>query len=219
MDKADDDDDEFLKLEDVSGELDENSLKWKGSTSAKCALTSVALTSIPVSITCLAGQLYLGNARAAATLKTLKQYKISHVLSVLDTPIAVPPAVLLKECRYLKVDDKSKEDMIQYFPEFCQWIDSVLSSNPKHRLLVHCFMGVSRSATFVLAYWIWKRYFPTVQHAVAALRSYRSVIQPNPGFVKQLEQWRDLRWIVPVLPTHLPKSITSLSTHISSFLA
>lgn len=52
------------------------------------------------------------------------------------------------------------------------------------RVLVHCLMGVSRSATLVLAFLMIAEGL-TLQEAVAAVRPHRDVC-PNPGFLQQL---------------------------------
>lgn len=52
------------------------------------------------------------------------------------------------------------------------------------RVLVHCLMGVSRSATLVLAFLMIAEGL-TLQEAVAAVRPHRDIC-PNPGFLRQL---------------------------------
>jgi predicted protein tyrosine phosphatase len=49
-------------------------------------------------------------------------------------------------------------------------------------ILVHCHAGVSRSATVVLLYLMVVRRC-SLQNALALLRSIRSVVNPNPGFM------------------------------------
>lgn len=52
-------------------------------------------------------------------------------------------------------------------------------------VLVHCYAGVSRSATLVAAYLILRRGM-TLQEALDTLRAARPTVQPNPGFLAQL---------------------------------
>lgn len=53
-------------------------------------------------------------------------------------------------------------------------------------VLVHCFMGRSRSATIILAYLIARRGF-SLTHALHALRRVRPQAQPNRGFLLELQ--------------------------------
>lgn len=53
------------------------------------------------------------------------------------------------------------------------------------RVLVHCSQGVSRSATFVIAYLMWKRDIPYDQ-AYQAVKAIRGVTNPNIGFTCQV---------------------------------
>lgn len=60
------------------------------------------------------------------------------------------------------------------------------------RVLVHCFMGVSRSATCAIAFLMIKRGM-TLTEAMALVRSRRD-IHPNEGFIRQLQMLdRELR--------------------------
>lgn len=52
------------------------------------------------------------------------------------------------------------------------------------RVFVHCLMGVSRSATLVLAFLMIVEGL-RLQEAVAAVRPHRDIC-PNPGFLQQL---------------------------------
>lgn len=52
------------------------------------------------------------------------------------------------------------------------------------RVFVHCLMGVSRSATLVLAFLMIVEGL-TLREAVAAVRPHRDIC-PNPGFLQQL---------------------------------
>lgn len=42
----------------------------------------------------------------------------------------------------------------------------------------------------VAAAWLIRRHGWTVEEALAHLRSCRAVVNPNPGFTRQLEEWR-----------------------------
>lgn len=52
-------------------------------------------------------------------------------------------------------------------------------------VLVHCFAGVSRSATAVIAY-LMKTNGWTFDKSLSFCRTRRKVTNPNPGFMRQL---------------------------------
>ncbi|GET89999.1 putative dual-specificity protein phosphatase, putative [Leishmania tarentolae] len=56
---------------------------------------------------------------------------------------------------------------------------------------VHCMVGVSRSASIVLAYLI-KKYGVSQDDAMRLIRCTRPVVQPNPGFQRQISMWKAL---------------------------
>jgi protein-tyrosine phosphatase len=54
--------------------------------------------------------------------------------------------------------------------------------------VVHCQMGISRSATVIIAY-LMKRFKWSYGMARDYLRECRPSIYPNSGFVRQLKEW------------------------------
>lgn len=76
----------------------------------------------------------------------------------------------------------------KYFRDSTQTIDNELKRN--HRVWVHCHMGISRSATIVIAYII-RYYVMTWRESIDYLISIRSVICPNQGFILQLHKWEN----------------------------
>ena len=58
------------------------------------------------------------------------------------------------------------------------------------KILIHCYMGSSRSATIVSAYLI-SKYNYTVDQCVEFLRSKRSLVNPNLTFIQNLQDYYD----------------------------
>lgn len=59
-------------------------------------------------------------------------------------------------------------------------------------VLVHCYAGVSRSVSVVIAYLIWK-YNMSYNDALNYIRSSRPIANPNPGFAIQLINFSRLK--------------------------
>ncbi|KAI3363142.1 hypothetical protein L3Q82_011797 [Scortum barcoo] len=89
------------------------------------------------------------------------------------------------DIQYLGVeaDDKPTFNISQYFCPATQFIHEALSY-PQNKVLVHCVMGRSRSATLVLAYVMMKHSLSVVD-AIEHVRQRRCIL-PNHGFLKQL---------------------------------
>ncbi|OCT59701.1 hypothetical protein XELAEV_18000565mg [Xenopus laevis] len=74
-------------------------------------------------------------------------------------------------------------DMSQYFNSASQFIHRALNTSGA-RLLVHCIVGISRSATLVLAY-LMIHHQMTLTQAIQKVQENRWV-SPNHGFLRQL---------------------------------
>ncbi|AYV82778.1 MAG: hypothetical protein Hyperionvirus2_146 [Hyperionvirus sp.] len=60
--------------------------------------------------------------------------------------------------------------------------------NSKKNVLVHCYMGRSRSPSAIIAYLI-KHKGLTVDEALKLIQSKKSDVQPNKGFIQQLRSY------------------------------
>ena len=59
------------------------------------------------------------------------------------------------------------------------------------KVLVHCKMGISRSAATVTAFAM-KEYQMSLKEALAHVKERRSVVNPNDGFVAQLRDYEGI---------------------------
>lgn len=87
--------------------------------------------------------------------------------------------------------DLPEQDIIRIFPAAFKFIDDAIAGSGS--VLVHCQAGVSRSATVVIGYCMWKDEL-SMEAAVARVMEARSVVWPNPGFKCQLRQFEALHW-------------------------
>ncbi|XP_072401877.1 uncharacterized protein [Diabrotica undecimpunctata] len=133
--------------------------------------------------------LYLSGEAEARNVETLKKYKITHILTINDFPLSatVKSALEYLQIKYIRLPDLSSSDLLSYFDETYEFIREGVA---KGAVLVHCQMGVSRSASVVIAY-IMKKYNLTYREALDKVKMKRCVF-PNPGFVSQLQSYRDM---------------------------
>ncbi|XP_068111492.1 dual specificity protein phosphatase 13A-like isoform X2 [Hyperolius riggenbachi] len=80
-------------------------------------------------------------------------------------------------------NDSPDFDMSQYFYSASEFIHKALTS-PGDRVLVHCAVGISRSATLVLAYLMIHHHLSLTQ-AIEKVQENRWIC-PNIGFLQQL---------------------------------
>ncbi|KAL8947564.1 MAG: hypothetical protein Q9222_006168 [Ikaeria aurantiellina] len=128
--------------------------------------------------------------------EALKQANITHVLSVLTLPL---DDTLFNDYKQfpIDIDDDDDKDIIQHFPASNAFIQEGLDRGGG--VLVHCAMGKSRSAAIVLAYMMSINPQLTPMNALNLLRRARSICEPNPGFMEQLNLYHRMRCSSDVL--------------------
>jgi protein-tyrosine phosphatase len=84
----------------------------------------------------------------------------------------------------LVIDDDKDEKISQYFFEVHNIINKALVENKN--VIVHCAAGISRSSSLVIAYLMIENRW-SYEEAYNYVKSKRSIINPNIGFVKQLK--------------------------------
>ncbi|KAK4535145.1 hypothetical protein CDCA_CDCA04G1170 [Cyanidium caldarium] len=133
--------------------------------------------------------LYVGNDRDAANWSFLQQAHITHVLMVgFELKAHFPGAFRYHQLRVL---DSVEERLDAVFPQIFQFIDQSRSDDAHATVLVHCFAGVSRSVSAVLAYLVHSGW--TLRTAWALMRERRAIVQPNPAFWGQLRAYEHQR--------------------------
>lgn len=129
------------------------------------------------------GCLYLGDFYAAQNREKLRETGVKTVLTM--------AAGLNIRCEkgvkhhVFQALDYEYYDISKHFETCCKLIDEALQ---KGSVLVHCAAGVSRSATVVIAYLMRKNAW-SLSQALKFVKEKRSVVFPNPGFMRQLRLW------------------------------
>lgn len=132
-------------------------------------------------------RLYLGSyEQGAKFFQALKDRKITHILTVGNN---MPPEFPEDfEYRFVPVYDSETEKIIEYWPATGRFIYNTLISSPKNVVFVHCYAGVSRSSSTIMAYYIEYR-SKSLPTAYEIVRRQRPWIRPNRGFINQLKEY------------------------------
>ncbi|XP_041829445.1 dual specificity phosphatase 29-like [Melanotaenia boesemani] len=134
---------------------------------------------------------YIGDEQTAKDKYNLKKLGITHILNAAEgtwNSVDTGPGYYsdMGIVYYgVVAEDIPTFDLSQYFSSAAQFIQETLS-NPQNKLLVHCVMGRSRSATLFLAYLMIYENM-TVVDAIDHVKKRRRII-PNWGFLKQLRE-------------------------------
>ena len=64
-------------------------------------------------------------------------------------------------------------------------------THPEKNILIHCYMGSSRSATIISAYLI-KYYNFTVSQSIQLLKKQRDIVNINNSFIEDLRQFYNI---------------------------
>lgn len=121
--------------------------------------------------------LFLGGMRDAF------DSSVSSGATVINVALEVPKTPYAKRYVHVSLRDTSSEKINIYFDEIAEIIDKEL--NEGNKVLVHCFAGISRSASIVIAY-IMKKYRWSYSKAYVFVKTKRPIVDPNFGFVVQL---------------------------------
>ncbi|XP_059193751.1 dual specificity protein phosphatase 26-like [Centropristis striata] len=129
--------------------------------------------------------LYIGDQDSAENPVELTKHRVTHILNAAHSKRRGQPDLYNSmNITYMGVEahDSVGFDMSVNFHAAADFIHKALSRGGK--VLVHCHVGVSRSATLVLAYLMLKQNLTLVE-AICAVKENRGVI-PNRGFLRQL---------------------------------
>ncbi|KAJ7080272.1 protein-tyrosine phosphatase-like protein [Mycena crocata] len=131
---------------------------------------------------------YLSDLFTAHNEKELSRLGITHVISILDRVPTIPACIPEERRLHISIADRSDVDIQQYLKQTTDFISAALAENEETNVLVHCFQGVSRSATVVCAYLIATTTM-TAGESIAYTQNKRPIVCPNLGFRNQLEAW------------------------------
>ncbi|XP_035464322.2 protein phosphatase Slingshot homolog 1 isoform X1 [Scophthalmus maximus] len=130
---------------------------------------------------------YLGSEWNASNLEELRDCGVGHILNVTREIDNFFPGMF--SYHNVRVYDEDATDLLAHWNDTYNFIVKAKKNNSK--CLVHCKMGVSRSASTVIAYAM-KEYGWSLERAYNFVKQKRSIAQPNAGFMRQLAEYEGI---------------------------
>ena len=131
--------------------------------------------------------MFLGNFKNANNIDEIRQFKIKYILNcAIEVEVQNIP-IDIKYC-HLPLTDSNTTDITQYFEQAFNLIE--LARKKREKILIHCKLGISRSASIIIGYLI-KYLGYTASSALTFLKTKRSKVNPNPGFISQLNAYEN----------------------------
>ncbi|KAI7828711.1 protein-tyrosine phosphatase-like protein, partial [Gamsiella multidivaricata] len=139
-------------------------------------------TSEPV---CVLPNLYLGAEHNATDIRTLQRLGITFVLNVAIEIAQENSDVHFKSLAWTH----HQKSLLRDFPAAFALIDEAIAcNNGKGKALVHCQLGVSRSASLVIAY-VMRSLGMGLTEAYDFVKQRSGVISPNMSLMYQLAEY------------------------------
>ena len=129
--------------------------------------------------------LYLGSAYNAVSYQTLIDKNIKYIVNVTVEISNYYDGNQLFEYLQIPIRDNNTDSISAYLSSSYDFIDNALSKNDGN-VLIHCFMGASRSASIVANY-ISKKQNKEIDETIKELRIKRSSVNPTIKFVNELK--------------------------------
>ncbi|XP_031304456.2 protein phosphatase Slingshot homolog 3 isoform X1 [Camelus dromedarius] len=131
--------------------------------------------------------LYLGSEWNAANLEELQRNRVSHILNMArEIDNFYPERFTYHNVRLW---DEESAQLLPHWKETHRFVEAARAQGT--RVLVHCKMGVSRSAATVIAYAM-KQYGWSLEQALHHVQELRPIVRPNPGFLRQLQTYQGI---------------------------
>uniref|UniRef100_A0A3Q1GLS0 protein-serine/threonine phosphatase n=1 Tax=Acanthochromis polyacanthus TaxID=80966 RepID=A0A3Q1GLS0_9TELE len=130
---------------------------------------------------------FLGSEWNASNLEELQKSGVQYILNVTREIDNFFPGMF--EYHNIRVYDEEATDLLAYWNDTYKFISRAKKAGSK--CLVHCKMGISRSAATVIAYAM-KEYGWDLKKAFDYVKERRTVTKPNPSFMRQLEEYQGI---------------------------
>ena len=133
--------------------------------------------------------LLVGRRPTPEHLDTMSAKGVTHVVSCLEERRRTDVAFLADDFEhlFLPANDEMNHNLDDAIQQFFSWVDEARATDPNATVLVHCEVGVSRSASLAIAL-LMRDDGRTFLDAFELTRSRRVQVLPNLAFASQLQQ-------------------------------
>ncbi len=140
------------------------------------------------SLTHVIDNIYIGNACNACSYYELQENKVSSIINVTSEI----PNYFEEDFDYKKINirDTAEDNLNIYFDSILDFIDDKQNKNKEQNILIHCYMGSSRSAAIVVLYLIVKHNYD-LNKAIKFLKEKRNIVNINLNFINNLKEYID----------------------------
>lgn len=135
----------------------------------------------------LEDQLYLGRVDQATNEKIVTDLAITHIVNI--TLEQLTPFTGQIQYHTVILEDDSMSDLLSEFLTTTKFIKDAIDKGGC--VLVHCNLGVSRSASVAIAYLMCTQHW-VLRDAYHYLKEHRPIIHPNHGFLTQLSHFEKI---------------------------
>ncbi|KAH0836545.1 protein-tyrosine phosphatase-like protein [Lanmaoa asiatica] len=102
-------------------------------------------------VTTITPRLYLSDLYTARAPGNLERLGVTHIVSAVEVDVRKDFGDNVT-IMHVPIRDDVNADIAQWFDKVVKFIQDALDADEKHKVLVHCLQGISRSATLVCAY-------------------------------------------------------------------
>ena len=132
-------------------------------------------------------RVYLGNAYNASNFSCLTENNVGLIINITFEI----PNYFEKHFQYhaIRIDDVNGASILPYFDTVNALIDNFLRQNTEQNVLIHCFMGSSRSASLAAVYYAFKNHC-SVEEAIRYMKTKRDIVNINTSFIAEMRAWK-----------------------------
>ena len=143
------------------------------------------ITNVFLEPTKIIDNIYLGNAYNASNYSVIRNNNIKYIINATKE---LPNFYENSDVKYLRIPvaDNCDHHISDHIHEAMEFIKMAQENNDGN-ILIHCYMGSSRSASIVMAFLVHKHKF-NVDDAFLFLKDKRDIVNINLNFIDDVKQ-------------------------------